>query len=166
MKNLEKITVTNRDEAWVKAAELFPTIYVRDDRLSERAGYPIYISITPGHENDHISDLGCRLELNIGNDSTNIWVVENIRSFGDNVSVVVTAETGETREYETYEAYAKDFRFFWSSGRSTINSDGYSAERHFCKMIEALENLDEDGMTLSSSRNGLTTTLKYHKFSR
>lgn len=85
MKNFEKITVTSRDEAWAKAAELFKTMYVRDDSLSEKVGHPIYISITPGHESDHIRDRGSVLELKIGNDSIDICVVNDAEGLDDSL---------------------------------------------------------------------------------
>lgn len=155
--------VNGRDAAWKKVDEIFPTDYAKDDYRTERAGHPVYVSTAEGHENDYICDLGCRLEVNIaeGNKTTNIWISEE--ELGHDIIVSVKAESGEVREYETYEAYAKEFRFFWSGGFSRQLNEN-SAEEHFCKMIKTLRDLGEDGMTLSSNRNGLKTTFKYNRF--
>ena len=73
------IKVRNREEAWQEANRLFPTDYEKDERASQNAGYPIYMSTAEG-ENSWISDLNCRLELNIYNkktkgiDSINIYI--------------------------------------------------------------------------------------------
>ena len=63
------IKVKNRDEAWKEANRLFPTDYEKDERASQNAGYPIYMSTAEG-ENSWISDLNCTLELNIHNKKT------------------------------------------------------------------------------------------------
>lgn len=70
------IKVRTMKEAWLKADEIFPTDYMKDDESSERAGYPIYRSTAEGHFNDYICDLNDRLEVNIaeGNQSINIWI--------------------------------------------------------------------------------------------
>ena len=68
--------VQSRDDAWRLAARLFPTDYVKDERGSKNAGYPIYQSTAEGR-NCWISDLGNRLELNYDNGkSENIWIEE------------------------------------------------------------------------------------------
>ena len=69
-------TVNSVKTAWDKANEIFPGDYLHDAELSERAGYPIYMSTVKGSM-DHISDLGCRLEVNIGAESINIWIKED-----------------------------------------------------------------------------------------
>ena len=58
------IKVKSVEEAWMKANELFPTDYEKDDRSSANAGYPIYYSTASGN-NSWISDLNTSLELNI-----------------------------------------------------------------------------------------------------
>lgn len=70
------MTVQNREEAWREADRLFPTDYIKDDRASERAGYPIFRSTADGNES-WISDLGNRLEVNTEDGKTvNIWIEE------------------------------------------------------------------------------------------
>lgn len=73
------ITVKSRKEAWNEANRLFPTDYMKDDRSSANAGYPIYES-TASDNRSWISDLGNRIELNIwgknGVESINIWIEE------------------------------------------------------------------------------------------
>lgn len=66
--------VTSKHEAWRKADEIFPTDYLKDERASLAAGYDIYWSTTEQYA--WISDLGDRLELNIGAETVNIWIEE------------------------------------------------------------------------------------------
>lgn len=68
--NTDYYEVETEAEMWNKANELFPHDYERDESASKRAGYPVYRS----NFNPHcwISDLGCRLELNIGSNTINI----------------------------------------------------------------------------------------------
>lgn len=73
--------VTSVEKAWEAANRIFPTDYMKDEQSSQRAGYPIYRS-TADHVNAWISDLNCRLEVNIQNpdtkniESTTIWIEE------------------------------------------------------------------------------------------
>lgn len=73
--------VTSVEKAWEAANRIFPTDYIQDDVASMKAGYPIYRS-TADDVNAWISDLNCRLEVNIQNpetkeiESTNIWIEE------------------------------------------------------------------------------------------
>lgn len=70
------MTVDTKKEAWVKANEIFPTDYYKDDAASERAGYGIYYSTADGVD-AWISDLGNRLEVNLPTgDTVLIWVKE------------------------------------------------------------------------------------------
>lgn len=69
--------VSSMKEAWSKANEIFPTDYIKDEKSSERAGYPVYRSTAEGHYYDYICDLGDRLEINLSTGKTiNIWVEE------------------------------------------------------------------------------------------
>ena len=70
------ITVRTRREAWNLADKLFPTDYAKDDSASENAGYPIWMSTEEGR-NAWISDLNDRLEINIGADTTDIWIEDD-----------------------------------------------------------------------------------------
>lgn len=84
----------NRKEAWEMADEIFPTDYIQDSFLSERAGYPIFTS-TAGMQ-AHISDLGNRLEINLPScKSINIWIEEEPQfpeyQLADALSVISTA---------------------------------------------------------------------------
>ncbi len=67
-----------REIAWQEADRLFPTDYEYDEGSKQRAGYPIYRS-TVKDVNAWISDLNCRLEVNVEQkdhsiSSTNVWV--------------------------------------------------------------------------------------------
>ena len=70
------LQVSSVKEAWAVAKKMFPSDYMQDERASKNAGYPIFRS-TVKDSLDHISDLGYRLELNIGNESKNIWIRES-----------------------------------------------------------------------------------------
>lgn len=128
-----KIEVRSIDEAWAKVNEVFPTDYEKDEESSQRAGYPIYRSTAEGHYEDYICDLNTRLEVNIaeGNQTINVWI--ELEEQGADIEVTVIAKIGETRVYSTYDEYRKDFRFFWSSGKTDETKDG--AEAHFEKII-------------------------------
>ena len=71
--------VRTREEAWKEVDKIFPTDYYKDEQYSQTAGYPILRS-TADDVNAWISDLNCRLEVNIQNpetkeiESTNIWI--------------------------------------------------------------------------------------------
>lgn len=67
-----------REIAWQEANKLFPTDYEYEAWSTQRAGYPIYRS-TVKDVNAWISDLNCRLEVNVEQKdhsitSTNVWV--------------------------------------------------------------------------------------------
>ena len=71
--------VTNKQEAWNKVNEIFPTDYEQGLGSSDRAGYPIYRSTAEGHYYDYICDLGNRLEVNLDSShlaTVNIWIEE------------------------------------------------------------------------------------------
>ena len=70
--------VSGINEAWKIADRIFPTDYKLDEEASERAGYTIYstTSTIPQYAGYHISDLGERLELNMGSETLNIWIDE------------------------------------------------------------------------------------------
>lgn len=63
-------TVDSVSKAWYTANMIFPTDYMKDERCSERAGYPIYRSTADGHYYDYICDLGCGLEVNLSTGET------------------------------------------------------------------------------------------------
>ncbi|MCD8294954.1 MAG: hypothetical protein LUE27_06920 [Clostridia bacterium] len=67
-----------REIAWQEANKLFPTDYDYEAGSKDRVGYPIYRS-TVKDVNAWISDLNCRLEVNVEQKdhsitSTNVWV--------------------------------------------------------------------------------------------
>ena len=69
--------VANKQEAWNKVNEIFPTDYIKDEHSSIRAGYPVYRSTAEGHHCDYICDLGDRLEVNLDSshlETVNIWI--------------------------------------------------------------------------------------------
>lgn len=65
------MTVKTKEQAWEEADKIFPTDYEKDEEASQRAGYDIY---KRADSNDRIADLGCRLEVTIDNETTNIWI--------------------------------------------------------------------------------------------
>lgn len=72
------MTVRNRTEAWEVADKIFPTDYELDSVRSKNAGYDIWFSTT---QNAWISDLGCRLEVNLPDKTINIWIEDNTMNF-------------------------------------------------------------------------------------
>lgn len=121
--------VNSKKQAWEKANELFPTDYLKDEERSNKAGYDIYYSTCDG-VNAWISDLGNRLEVNLGTGETvNIWIEEEpqfyefqieealrviddaIYEIDDNVNTKLAEVTGikEARDklYEAYKVIAK-----------------------------------------------------------
>lgn len=67
-----------REKAWEMANSLFPTDYEHNSKYSENAGYPIYSSTADG-VNAWISDLNCRLEVNLPDGKTvNIHIAETL----------------------------------------------------------------------------------------
>ena len=71
--------VNSREAAWREVDRLFPTDYIQDEEASENAGYPIYVSTSSNQDMQlaRIADLGCRLEVNDGIDTINIWIAED-----------------------------------------------------------------------------------------
>lgn len=149
--------VANRELAWKKVMELMPNDYSQDMESSSRAGYPIYRSNVEHY--DYICDLGNRLEVNLkeGNQTINIWI--EIEKQGDSVEVTVFADSGETRTYDTYTDFRKDFRFFLSSGKRSIDN-----ENHFEKIIKSLHEINQDGIKIETRRCGLTIIFTYDKW--
>ena len=164
---MKRIEVSTMQEAWNKANELFPTDYELDSESSERAGYPIYRSTAEGHWYDHISDLNARLEVNIGSESINIWIVAEVEVRAEEtpevpeegyVRVEATAsKTGETRKYRNYDAFLKDYRFF-------CGSDAESAEPEFEAVMRTMHRLQTTGATFSVTRGDLEIRFTYCTF--
>lgn len=69
---MKHYTVKSKEEAWKKAAELFPTDWEEDTQRSQRAGYPVYSSTASGHWYYWISDINTALELNMGSETVMI----------------------------------------------------------------------------------------------
>lgn len=166
-KTMERIEVSTMQEAWNKAREIFPTDYELDSESSERAGYPVYRSTAEGHWYDHISDLNARLEVNIGSESINIWIVAEVEARVEKaeeapeegyVRVEATAsKTGETRKYRNYEAFLKDYRFF-------CGNDSESAEPEFEAIIQTMQRLQTTGATFSVTRGDLDIRFTYYTY--
>lgn len=68
------IKVATVEDAWKVAKLKFPTSFTHDPDASERAGYPIYVSLCGDYPNCSISDLGTRLEINLNAETVNIWI--------------------------------------------------------------------------------------------
>ena len=114
-------------EAWRKANELFPTDYMKDDVLSERAGYPQYYSTSPEHSDDHINDLNCRLEVCVDGNCTNIWIEELI----------------ETDEHERVQMSKKLYTDIWLLIGEQINKADREIEQQL-QLLDCTDHLDPD----------------------
>lgn len=86
-KQNEKITATDKTEAWNKAHEIFPYDYLRDDEASANAGYDVYRATAEGKFYYYINDLNDRLEVCMDGKTLNIWIeperytMDEIRAF-------------------------------------------------------------------------------------
>ena len=125
------ITVTSREEAWNKVSEIFPTDYIKNERLSAQAGYDIYTSTAEGNDS-WISDLNDRLEVNLESGSINIWidglkacyeaVVFEVEVLGENIfkaygKALVRAKQDvffNTRMIKAYEKYIENHNIKWN----------------------------------------------------
>ena len=92
--------VNSREEAWRHAEKIFPTSYMKDERASANAGYPIYKSTSDSEEYRfaQIADLNCRLEVNDGTQTINIWIEEEEEVKG--MTATVRSMVGEFEEYK------------------------------------------------------------------
>lgn len=130
--------VTSIKEAWDEANRIFPTDYMKDEQSSHRAGYPIYRSTADG-VNAWISDLNCRLEVNIQNPktkeikSTNIYIEEEpkmsvteflARYIADNAIICLTEENGNIN----YTGPANNAPFWAFAPRDFIRVDGIGSQ--------------------------------------
>lgn len=69
------MTVKSIQEAWDEVNKIFPYDYEKNETASKNAGYPVYYSTASDHQNNWISDLGNRLEVNFEDGrSVNVWV--------------------------------------------------------------------------------------------
>lgn len=131
--------VTSVEQAWIEANKIFPTDYEKDEASSSRAGYPIYRS-TADHVNAWISDLNCRLEVNIQNpdtkniESITIWIEEEkpkmsvteflMKYIADSAIICLCEENGNIN----YTGPAKDAPFWAFAPRDFIRVDGIGME--------------------------------------
>ena len=69
-----RITAADMTEAWKKANAMFGGDYELDEAGSKNAGYDIYRSTAEGKYYWYICDLGDRLEVNMDNETVNIWI--------------------------------------------------------------------------------------------
>lgn len=91
--------VNSREEAWKLVNRLFPTDYEKDEVSSQNAGYPIYKSTSSDEEYRfaQIADLKCRLEVNDGIQTINIWIEEKeVKT----MAATIRSMTGEFEEYK------------------------------------------------------------------
>lgn len=96
--------VTNKQEAWNKVNEIFPTDYEQGLGSSDRAGYPIYRSTAEGHYYDYICDLGNRLEVNLPDGkSVDIWIQSPVEATATSNSTEGTEDTGSATREERRE---------------------------------------------------------------
>lgn len=71
------IHVNSREKALIEVDRLMTTDYMKDDHLSERAGYPLYYSTLEGCT-DRWADLNCRFEVILDSkfEYYTIWIDE------------------------------------------------------------------------------------------
>lgn len=118
------MTVHSIKEAWQKADEIFPTDYSKDDYLSERSGYSVYVSTAEGFQNCWISDLGDRLEVNINGTTTNIWIEEDEKTkYTADIEAVGRAYSPiEAIDTKVINAFVNGYRFGSDSEQRIYNA--------------------------------------------
>lgn len=91
--------VNSREEAWRQADRFFPTDYIKDEKASANAGYPIYRSTSDSAEYRfaQIADLNCRLEVNDGIQTINIWIEE------EEVKTMTATVRSMTEDFNEYK---------------------------------------------------------------
>ena len=117
-------TVSTTQEAWEKAKEIFTSDFQYDETASKNAGYPVYFTTEEG-SNDHISDLGCRLEVNMGCDSINIWIEEDATQEQEEKEETEAAQTENEYVAEIEINYTKE------SGSVLKGATAYASETYF-----------------------------------
>ena len=107
-------TVSTRERAWQLADKLFPTDYMKDERDSLRAGYPVFntTSTDDKYTGFHISDLNTALELNMGAETIRINIEDQeaeIKNNFDKLLQYVTdkRKSAELHERQKYKAYCR-----------------------------------------------------------
>lgn len=88
------INALNREEAWNRVNELFPSDYEEDPRSSSRAGYPVYRSTmdTEVAHYNYICDLGATLEINLTDKD---WKSTTVR-----INIIEPEPKPKEREYK------------------------------------------------------------------
>ncbi len=99
-KKYESLSAKTREEAWQMAGEIFGCDYEEDAGASNGAGYPIYRGVTDAQ--CWISDLNCRLELNMADgDTINIWIDEPVQKYtAEEVKAIITEAQRELAAIE------------------------------------------------------------------
>ena len=105
-------TVSTRKRAWQLADKLFPTDYMKDERDSLRAGYPVFntTSTDDKYTGFHISDLNTALELNMGAETIRINIEDQeaeIKNTFDKLLQYVSdkRKSAELHERQKYNYY-------------------------------------------------------------
>ena len=128
--------VENREKAWEVANGIFTTDYEKDSISSKRAGYDVYrhYSLNP---NNRINDLGCRLEVVLGNECINIWIEpEIIKNMGTGM---------EQSRYEKLCGNGKDWALSEKEAVLLINNEfGFETSR--VKIVADVEIFCKDGV--------------------
>lgn len=144
------------NEAWNMANEIFDTDYMKDDKASQNAGYPIYWSTAEG-VNAWISDLGDRLEVNQNGKSVNIWIEEEPETEPAEVetekTVRIMFNTTETKKNEKTTVEMEAVITFGINTRFTeIAEFTADANRIITKALKATKAGNTFSLTVSESK--------------
>lgn len=98
-------TVSTRKRAWQLADKLFPTDYMKDERDSLRAGYPVFntTSTDDKYTGFHISDLNTALELNMGAETIRINIVDQEAEIKNNFDKLLQYVSDKRKSAELHE---------------------------------------------------------------
>lgn len=113
------VRVFSRKDAWNVANTIFPTDYIMNVELTERAGYPVYTS-TSNDSDAYISDLGCRLEVNLYSDDmedVTIWIDE----VGSALTEEVKPSAGDTWNRENISISYRTYKWYMDVIQNTID---------------------------------------------
>lgn len=97
-------------EAWSVADRFFPTDYIKNEAASSNAGYPIYqsTSTSDDYRFAQIADLGCRLEVNDGIQTINIWIEEE-EPKTSTITATVRSIANEFPEYKVHDVISAQY---------------------------------------------------------
>lgn len=164
---MKSYTVRTKEQAWTIANDLFKGDYEYDTQASANAGYDIYMS-TNKVSNDHVSDLGCRLEVNIGIESINIWIEEEPETVEETAVTAATVPNTTVVELNLkYSSYKGIFTGAYTTVEETYFFHDYEEdelEKGLKKIIRFMSKCDSTLYIKTYNSDDIPAGCKYHYF--